>query len=240
MKLYAGATTLDDLRLCIDLGATAIITNPEGMCRFSANGETLVQITKTLCRVADVPVWIQVHGPNAEAIAAKALTVAAVSPQVGVKIVSSREGLRAIRHLRRQGVRALATAVFSVGQAIAAAAAGAAGVCPFITRGLQGGQDAFQVLSDILRAFEAGDLSAEVVAASISEPWQVERAAICGAHAVALRLPVLLGLMDHRLTVEAEAMFGSYWARIPGEDVSYLHHGMTTADPSLERTRASE
>jgi len=222
VKLYAGATTADDLQQCIALGASAIITNPEGMARFGGGTMTLAQITEALCGIADVPVWIQVHGPTAEAIVTRARTVTAVSPQVGVKIVANREGIRAVRLLRQQDVRAIATAVFSVGQAIAAAEAGAWGICPFVTRGLQGGQDAVQILADIVRAYEAGGVATHVIAASISEPWQVERAAVCGVHGVALRLPVLLRLIDHTLTRDVEAAFGTHWARIPGEDVTYL------------------
>jgi transaldolase len=124
MKIY-GAGSLEDIRKCTELGVAGILTNPQGFDVYYKGEMTLPEITKAILDVSDSPVFIQVHGPNPNAIVERAREMRRFSSRVNAKIIADRKGFEAIRILQREGIDCIATCLFSLSQAAVAAMVGA-------------------------------------------------------------------------------------------------------------------
>lgn len=233
MKVYAGVTTREEVERCIALGASAIITNPEGMARYSEPPD-VARMVADLRSFTDLPLWIQVPSGPVSAIVARAERIVANHRDVGVKIVADLDGIEAIARLRRDGIPCLATAVFSLGQAIAAASAGADGICPFVHRSLLEGRDPWRLLRDVRRAYDDGSVVTEIIAASLTTAWQVEEAARCGATAFAFRLPVYSEILQDTATRTLRDVFQEHWKRFPYENAGTIATAAAADVPARE------
>ena len=120
MNRYAiyGAGSLEDVRICTELGAAGILTNPQGFEQYYKGEMTLEEITRALLEASDdgrdIPVYIQVHGKDAETIIERARELRKISPRVCAKIIADEKGFRAIRVLQQEGINCIATCLFSV------------------------------------------------------------------------------------------------------------------------------
>ena len=130
MKIY-GAGSLEDIRKCTELGVAGILTNPQGFDVYYKGEMTLVEITKAILDNSTGPVFIQVHGPDRDAIVARARELHKMSDRVNAKIIADQKGFEAIRILQQEGLDCIATCLFSISQAAIAAMVGAYGICPF-------------------------------------------------------------------------------------------------------------
>jgi len=226
MKLY-GAGSIDDIRRCTELGSVGILTNPQGFEQYFGGSMTLEEITTAIAEATDVPFFMQIHGETAEAIVARARALHALAPgRVGFKIVSDEKGFGAIRKLQREGIRCIATTLFSVSQAAIAAAVGAFGVCPFVSRGLAIGMDMHRVLSTIADAYATLESPPQIIAVSLKGLSDVELAISAGVDAVGMRYPLMKQMMEHPLSEKAELLFAKNWRNVKGEDVGYLDHAL--------------
>ena len=222
MNIY-GAGSLEDIRECTRLGVKGILTNPQGFDVYYKGEMTLKEITQAILDASgDLPVFIQVHGPTAEAIVERAHELCALSPRVKMKIIGDEKGFNAIRILQQEGIDCIATCVFSVSQAAVAAMVGAYGICPFVSRAKEIGIDPFEVISRIKRCYDQMENPPVIFAVSLKGVGDIDDSFAAGANTIALRYPLLRQMMTHVLTEKAEALFAKNWAHVKGEDVSYM------------------
>jgi transaldolase len=218
MQIY-GAGSLQDIKLCSELGAAGILTNPQGFEQYFEGRMSLQEITRAIVEVTELPVFIQIHGPSARALIDKARKLHGISPQVGFKIIADEKGFQAIAALQKEGIRCIATTLFSVTQAAVAASVGAFGICPFVSRGLYIGLNMFDILAAIREGYDRLERPPKVIAVSLKN-------LSAGVDAVGMRYPLLKQMMEHPLSEKAELLFAKNWARVKGEDVSYLKHAL--------------
>jgi len=225
MKIY-GAGSLEDVRICTELGAAGILTNPQGFEQYYKGEMTLEEITRALLEASDdgrdIPVYIQVHGKDAEAIIERARELRKISPRVCAKIIADEKGFRAIRVLQQEGINCIATCLFSVSQAAIAAMVGAYGICPFVSRAKEIGMDMGAIISTIKACYAEMENPPEIFAVSLKSVSDIDEAFAAGADSIALRYPLMQKMMTHVLTEKAELLFGKNWKNVKGEDVSYL------------------
>jgi transaldolase len=225
MKIY-GAGSLEDIKRCSQLGAAGILTNPQGFEQYFEGKMTLGDITRAIVKSTDLPVFIQIHGDSSGALVDKAQSLHEISPKVGFKIIADEKGFQAIAELQKQGIDCIATTLFSVSQAAVAAGVGAFGICPFVSRGLYIGLNMLQVLSHIREGYDRLDNPPQIIAVSLKNLSDVELALSAGVDAVGMRYPLLKQMMEHPLSQKAELLFAKNWARVRGEDISYLDHAL--------------
>ena len=225
MKIY-GAGSLEDVRICTELGVAGILTNPQGFEQYYKGQMTLDEITRALLEASDdgrdIPVFIQIHGKDAEAIVARARELRKISPRVCAKIIGDEKGFRAIRILQQEGIDCIATCVFSVSQAAIAAMVGAYGICPFVSRAKEIGMDMAGIIRTIKASYSKMEKAPEIFAVSLKGLSDIDEAFGAGTDSIALRYPLMQKMMTHVLTEKAEKLFGQNWLNVKGEDVSYL------------------
>ena len=226
MRIF-GAGSLEDVRQCTDLGVEGILTNPQGFDQYFDGKLTLTEIVESLLAASTAPVFIQIHGESAEKLVDRARDLHALSPRVGFKIIADEKGFPAIRVLQQEGIRCIATCLFSVSQAAMAATVGAYGICPFVSRAREIGMDAGQILRTMRAGYDRLAQAPLIVAVSLKGLADVELAIAAGADVVAMRYPLICEMMGHPLSSRAEALFAKNWARVKGEDVAYLQHAST-------------
>ena len=226
MRIY-GAGSLDDIRACTQLGVAGILTNPQGFDQYFRGELALAEITAQILEATDLRAFIQIHGPTTDELVERARELNTLDRErVGFKVIADPKGFRAIRILQQEGIDCIATALFSVAQASAAATVGAFGICPFVSRAREFGIDPAAMLSDIRRGYDRLDDSPEIIAVSMKGVGDVELALAAGVDAVAMRYPLVGQMMQHPLSRRAETLFASNWANVKGEVVDYLTSGV--------------
>jgi len=225
MKIY-GAGTLEEIKKCTNLGVAGILTNPQYYEQYFQGKMTLEEITKAILEVTDLPIFMQIHGRTTEELLEKAKNLHRISPQVGFKIISDEKGFFAIRELQKEGIKCIATTLFSLSQAAMSACVGAFGICPFIARARDIGLDSFRILKTIKEGYDNLEKAPEIIAVSLRSVGDIELAISAGVDAVGMRYPLIKKMMEHPLSINAEELFVKNWATVKGEDISYLAHAL--------------
>lgn len=224
MKIY-GAGSLDDIKTATEMGVCGILTNPQGFEQYFKGQSTLKEITSAILSVTDLPVFIQIQGYDSQSIIKKARQLNALdSKRVGFKIISDEKGFEAIRTLQSEGIKCIATCLFSLSQAAVAEMVGAFGICPFVSRARTFGLDSYTLLSNIKKMYDKSKKAPEIIAVSLKSTADCDLAISAGADALGMRHPLLQQMMIHPLSEKAEILFGHNWATVKGEDVSYLDY----------------
>lgn len=221
MKIY-GAGSIEDIKKCTELGVAGILTNPQGFDVYYKGELTLLEITKAILDVSNTPVFIQVHGPDAQTIINRVRDLRKLSTRVCAKIIADEKGFQAIRILQSEGINCIATCLFSISQAAVAAMVGAYGICPFVSRANDIGIDMPKIISKIRACYKEMKYAPEIFAVSLKSISDVNDAFAAGADSVAIRYPLLQQMMTHILTNQAEALFAKNWANVKGEDIQYM------------------
>jgi transaldolase len=198
----------------------------QGFQQYFQGNLSLGEITAAIVEVTELPVFIQIHGPDTPALVKKALELHKISSRVGFKIIADEKGFQAIAELQKQGINCIATTLFSISQAAVAAGVGAFGICPFISRGLYIGLNMFEILSSIREGYDRLDHPPQIIAVSLKNLADVELALSAGVDAVGMRYPLLKQMMEHTLSRKAELLFAKNWAEVKDEDISYLSHAL--------------
>ncbi len=226
MKIY-GAGSLEEIKMCDELGAVGILTNPQGFDQYFNGEKTLKEITKSICDITDLPVFIQIHGETTEDIVNKAIELHKISNQVGFKIIADEKGFFAISKLQKMGINCIATTLFTISQAAIAANVGAFGICPFVSRARAIGMDPYDILSAIKKQYMTLEKPPQIIAVSMKGLGDVELALRAGVDAVGMRYPLINDMMLHPLSQKAELLFAKNWANVKGEDINYLKHALS-------------
>ena len=202
MKFFIDTANLDQIREAHDLGILdGVTTNPSLMAKEGIKGqEAIMQHYKTICELVDGPVSAEVLGTTFDEIVEEGKRLAAIHPNIVVKVPMIKDGIKAIKWFTDNGIQTNCTLMFSAGQAILAAKAGATFVSPFIGRIDDGNWDGVQLIEQIVSVFNAQGYMTEVLAASIRTPLHIVRCAEAGADVCTCPLPSIMGLLKHPLT----------------------------------------
>ena len=202
MRFFIDTANLDNIKEAQSLGIlNGVTTNPSLMAKEGIKGkDNILEHYKTICEIVDGDVSAEVISTDFEGMIREGQELALLNPQIVVKIPMIEEGIKAIRYFSDKGIKTNCTLVFSLGQALIAAQAGATYVSPFIGRLDDNGQDGIQIVKSIVDMFEKQNYQTKVLAASIRNKNHIEECAKIGAHVVTAPLSVLKELIPHTLT----------------------------------------
>jgi transaldolase len=202
MKFFIDTANLDQIKEANELGILdGVTTNPSLMAKEGIKGqEAIYKHYKTICEMVDGDISAEVIATDFKAIVEEGKKLAAIHPNIVVKVPMIKDGVKAIKWFTDNGIRTNCTLVFSAGQAILCAKAGAAYVSPFIGRIDDGGWDGVQLVEQIVQIYTVQGYKTEVLAASIRSPNHIIRCAAAGADVCTCPLESILGLLKHPLT----------------------------------------
>jgi len=202
MKFFIDTANLDQIREAHDLGILdGVTTNPSLMAKEGIRGEEAINNHyKTICELVDGDISAEVLSTDVKTIIEEGKKLAALHPNIVVKVPMIKDGVKAIKWFTDNGIRTNCTLIFSAGQAILAAKAGAAYVSPFIGRIDDSGWDGMALIEQIANIFIKQDYQTEILAASIRNANHIIRAAELGAHVCTSPLESILALLKHPLT----------------------------------------
>ena len=202
MKFFIDTANLSQIKEANDMGILdGVTTNPSLMAKEGIKGQdAIMKHYKDICEIVDGPVSAEVFGITFEDIIAEGKKLAAIHDNIVVKVPMIKEGIKAIKWFTDNGIPTNCTLVFSAGQAILAAKAGATYVSPFIGRIDDSNWDGVQVIEQIVNIYNTQGFLTEVLAASIRNPLHIIRCAEAGADVCTCPLASILGLLKHPLT----------------------------------------
>lgn len=212
MKFFIDTAEVAEIR---ELAATGLVdgvtTNPSLIAK---SGRKILDVVAEICDIVPGPISAEVAATDFETMLAEGRKLAALRPNVAVKVPLTPAGLKVCKALSDDGVKVNVTLCFSANQAILAAKAGAAFISPFVGRLDDIGQDGMELIADIVAIYrEYPAFRTEVLAASIRHPMHVTDAARLGAHVVTMPPAVLRQMYGHPLTDKGLAAFMADWAK---------------------------
>jgi transaldolase len=202
MKFFIDTANLDQIKEAHELGILdGVTTNPSLMAKEGIKGEAaIMQHYKNICEMVDGPISAEVISTNFDDIIAEGKKLAAIHKNIVVKVPMIKDGIKAIKWFTDNDIQTNCTLVFSAGQAILAAKAGATFVSPFLGRIDDSSWDGVQLIEQIVGIYNAQGFMTEVLAASIRNPLHIVRCAEAGADVCTCPLSSILGLLKHPLT----------------------------------------
>lgn len=202
MKFFIDTANLAQIKEANELGILdGVTTNPSLMAKEGIRGEDAInQHYKTICEMVDGDISAEVLTTEFATIVEEGKKLAALHPNIVVKVPMIKEGIKAIKWFTDNGIRTNCTLIFSAGQAILAAKAGATYISPFLGRIDDSGWDGMQLIEQIVQIFAIQEYKTEILAASIRSPNHIIQAAQAGAHVCTCPLEPILGLLKHPLT----------------------------------------
>ena len=202
MKFFIDTANLDQIKEANDLGILdGVTTNPSLMAKEGIKGaEAVMNHYKTICEMVNGDISAEVVATDFNAIVEEGKKLAALHKNIVVKVPMIKDGVKAIKWFTDNGIRTNCTLIFSAGQAILAAKAGAAYVSPFIGRIDDIGWDGVELIQQLAHIFQIQDYKTEILAASIRYPNHIVKCAEAGADVCTCPLEAILGLLKHPLT----------------------------------------
>jgi transaldolase len=212
MKFFLDTANLNEIREAASFGfADGVTTNPS---LISKEGDVdFKKHIAAICEIVQGPVSAEVTSQDKDGMIREGLEYSKIAPNVVIKCPSTREGLKATRHLADQGIGVNVTLCFSAAQAILAAKAGASFISPFLGRLDDIGENGLILLQDIIEIYHNYSWKTEVLAASLRHPIHVIEAARLGADIATLPFKVIDQLFNHPLTDKGQAQFLADWAK---------------------------
>ena len=202
MKFFIDTANLEQIKEAQDLGVLdGVTTNPSLMAKEGITGaEKIIQHYKDICSIVNGDVSAEVIATDFEAMVKEGETLAALNPQIVVKLPMIKAGVKACKYFSDKGIKTNLTLVFSVGQAILAAKAGATYVSPFIGRLDDISTDGLNLIAEIRHVYDNYDYETEILAASVRHTMHVINCAKIGADVMTGPLSSIEGLLKHPLT----------------------------------------
>ncbi|HEY1023370.1 MAG TPA: fructose-6-phosphate aldolase [Flavisolibacter sp.] len=202
MKFFIDTANLAQIREAAALGILdGVTTNPSLMAKEGIKGTAAInEHYKTICSIVDGDISAEVLSTEFDTIVEEGKALAALHPNIVVKVPMIKDGVKAIKWFTDNGIKTNCTLVFSAGQAILAAKAGATYVSPFIGRIDDSGWDGVQLIEQIVRIYAIQGYRTQVLAASIRSANHIIQCAAAGAHVCTCPLEPILGLLKHPLT----------------------------------------
>ncbi len=202
MKFFIDTANLAQIKEANDLGILdGVTTNPSLMAKEGIKGDAAVmQHYKDICELVDGDVSAEVIATDFDGMVKEGEILAALHKNIVVKIPMIKDGIKAIKYFSNKGIRTNCTLVFSAGQAILAAKAGASYISPFVGRLDDIGFDGMELIAQISHIFTVQGYETEILAASIRNPIHIIKSAEAGADIITSPLSSILALLNHPLT----------------------------------------
>jgi transaldolase len=202
MKFFIDTANLDQIKEANDLGILdGVTTNPSLMAKEGIRGdENIMKHYKTISDLVKGDVSAEVISTDFKGIIEEGKKLAAINPNIIVKVPMIKEGVKAMRWFSENNIATNCTLVFSAGQAILAAKVGCKYVSPFIGRIDDGSWDGVQLIEQIANIYAIQGFETEILAASIRNSLHIVRCAEAGADVCTCPLEPILGLLKHPLT----------------------------------------
>jgi transaldolase len=209
MKFFIDTANLSDIQEAYDLGILdGVTTNPSLMAKEGITGDANVKAHyKAICDIVDNNVSAEVIATDYETMIKEGHELAAIDDKIVVKIPMIKDGIKAIKHFSDEGIRTNCTLIFSAGQALLAAKAGASFVSPFIGRLDDISFNGLDLIDQIVNIYGNYGYNTEVLAASVRHTMHLIECAEIGADVVTCPLKVITGLLNHPLTDSGLATF---------------------------------
>lgn len=217
MKLFIDTADVKEIREAAAMGLLdGVTTNPTLV---AATGRDMKSVLQEICSIVDGPVSGEVLSTTYQEMLDEAHELAAIAPNIVVKIPLIADGLRAVKTLSGEGIKTNVTLCFSPLQAVLAAKAGATYISPFVGRLDDVGHEGMELVAQIVEAYANYGYRTEVLVASVRSPLHVLETLRIGAHVATVPYKVLLQLIKHPLTDVGLARFLADAAKIPGAKI---------------------
>jgi transaldolase len=202
MKFFIDTANLNQIREAHDLGVLdGVTTNPSLMAKEGITGkDRILQHYIDICNIVDGDVSAEVISTDYEGMVREGDALAALHPNIVVKIPMIKDGVRALKYFSSKGIKTNCTLVFSSGQALLAAKAGATYVSPFIGRLDDVSTDGMDLIRSIVKIYKNYGFKTQVLAASVRHAMHIVACAEAGADVVTCPLPPIMALLQHPLT----------------------------------------
>ena len=211
MKFFVDTAEIEEIRALAETGMVdGVTTNPSLIMK---SGRNILEVTKEICDLVPGPVSAETVATDAEGMIAEGRKLAAIAPNIAVKVPLTWEGLKACKALTDEGRMVNVTLCFSANQALLAAKAGATFISPFIGRLDDIGMDGMELIQGIRQIYDNYHFSTEILAASIRTVNHVKAAALIGADVITAPPAVIKALASHPLTDKGLDAFLKDWAK---------------------------
>ncbi|MEL0145931.1 MAG: fructose-6-phosphate aldolase [Schleiferiaceae bacterium] len=202
MKFFIDTANLDQIKEAQDLGVLdGVTTNPSLMAKEGISGTENVKVHyKAICDIVDGDVSAEVIATDYDAMIKEGEELAAIDEKIVVKIPMIKDGVKALKYFSSKGIKTNCTLIFSAGQALMAAKAGATYVSPFIGRLDDISTDGLDLIESIRVIFDNYDFGTEILAASVRHPMHIIQCAQIGADVMTGPLSAMEALLKHPLT----------------------------------------
>ena len=217
MKFFIDTANVDDIRKANDMGVICgVTTNPSLIAK---EGRDFNEVIKEITSIVDGPISGEVKATtvDAEGMIKEGREIAAIHPNMVVKIPMTVEGLKAVKVLSAEGIKCNVTLIFSANQALLAARAGAAYVSPFLGRLDDISQPGIQLIEDIVGIFSNYDIQTEIIWASVRNPIHITDCALAGADIATVPYKVIEQMVYHPLTDAGIEKFQKDYKAVFGE-----------------------
>lgn len=213
MKIFIDSADIGEIREAAAMGVIdGVTTNPSLVAK---TGRSLPAVIRDICEVVDGPISAEVVATDTDGILAEGRKLAAIHPNIVVKVPLIAAGIKAVRVFAQENIRTNVTLCFSAPQGLLAAKAGASYISPFLGRIDDAGGDGLQLIQQLVTIYRNYRFSTEVLAASIRHPVHLVRCAEIGAHVATIPFSVISQLLKHPLTDVGLAKFLEDAKKIP-------------------------
>ncbi|MFP5471067.1 MAG: fructose-6-phosphate aldolase [Bacteroidia bacterium] len=218
MKFFIDTANLAQIKEAQDLGILdGVTTNPSLMAKEGISGQNnVLKHYVDICNIVDGDVSAEVIATDYEGIIREGENLASLHPNIVVKVPMIKEGIKAIKYFSDKGIRTNCTLIFSAGQALLAAKAGATYVSPFIGRLDDVSTDGLQLIADIREIYDNYLFETQILAASIRHPMHIIDCAKIGADVMTGPLSAITALLKHPLTDIGLAQFLADYKKVNG------------------------
>ena len=217
MRFFVDTANVDEIRKANDMGIICgVTTNPSLIAK---EGRDFAEVIKEITSIVDGPISGEVKATtvDAEGMIKEGREIAAIHPNMVVKIPMTVEGLKAVKVLASEGIKTNVTLIFSAAQALLAARAGATYVSPFLGRLDDISMPGIDLICDITEIFQMHNIDTQIIAASIRNPIHVIDCAKAGADIATVPYKVLVQMTKHPLTDQGIEKFQADYKAVFGE-----------------------
>lgn len=213
MKLFIDTANVEEIKKAGDMGVICgVTTNPSLIAK---EGRVFEDVVREIASIVDGPISAEVISLDCEGMVREAVQLARIHRNIVIKVPMTTEGLKAVKILKKEDIKTNVTLIFSAGQALLAARAGASFVSPFVGRLDDISMNGMDLIAEIVDIFNNYDIETEIIAASIRHPMHVTEAARIGCHIATVPYKVIEQMAKHPLTDRGIEQFLKDWEKVP-------------------------
>ncbi len=213
MKFFIDTANLNEIKEAAEMGVLDGVTTNPSLVAKEKYDISFKELIKEICRIVPGPVSAEVVSTDVEGMMKEAHELSKIADNVVIKIPLLKDGLKAVKRLKSEGINTNVTLCFSPSQALLAAKAGASYISPFIGRLDDISQEGMELIEQIVTIYKNYAFDTEVLVASVRHPMHVVQAAMIGADVVTMPFKVIDQLIKHPLTDIGLQKFLSDWNR---------------------------